>query len=90
MQTPAQPNDTDAESTAVVLRCISRLSPLERLQAGSRLSDRGRRLALAAIRNRHPDADETEIRLRYSELAHRQTLATHVRSWLKEREGQHA
>jgi hypothetical protein len=45
-------------AAAVQLACLRRMSPLERLQAGCRMSQRGRRLAMEAIRRRHPDADD--------------------------------
>jgi len=61
------------------------MSPLERLQAGCRMSQRGRRLAMEAIRRRHPDADDVEIRLRSIELAYGTGLAADVRRWLRNR-----
>ena len=78
-------NDTAAEAEAIQLECIRRMSPLERLRAGCRMSDRGRRLAFEAIRARHPDADETEVRLRFIELAYGAGLAAGVRLWLRDR-----
>jgi hypothetical protein len=38
-----------------------------------------------AIRRRHPEADEEEIRLRIIELAYGADLAADVRSWLRNR-----
>ncbi len=78
-------NDTAAEADAVQLECIRRMSPLARLRAGCRMSSRVRRLAFDAIRARHPDADETEVRLRFIELAHGADLAADVRRWLRDR-----
>ena len=83
---PADPtNDTAAEAEAVQLDCIRRMSPLERLRAGCRMSNRGRRLAFEAIRARHPEADETEVRVRFIELAYGAELAADVRLWLRDR-----
>ena len=83
---PADPtNDTAAEAEAIQLDCIRRMSPLERLRAGCRMSIRGRRLACEAIRARHPQADETEVRVRYIELAYGAELAADVRLWLRDR-----
>jgi hypothetical protein len=65
------------------------MSPLERLQAGCRMSQRGRRLAMEAIRRRHPDADDVEIRLRSIELAYGTGLAADVRRWLRNRKLDH-
>ena len=42
-------------------------------------------MALEAIRRRHPDADATELRLRYLELAYGRALAAEVRRWLRDR-----
>ena len=62
-----------------------RMSPLELLRAGCRMSNRGRRLAFDAIRARHPDADETEVRVHFIELAYGADLAADVRLWLRDR-----
>jgi hypothetical protein len=78
-------NDTAAEAEAVQLECIRRMSPLDCLRAACRMSNRGRRLAFDAIRARLPDADETEVRLRYIELAYGAELAADVRRWLRDR-----
>ena len=77
-------NDTTAEAEAVQLECIRRMSPLERLRAGCRMSSRVRRLAFEAIRGRHEDADEMEVRLRFIELAYGANLAADVRLWLRD------
>ena len=78
-------NDTAAEAEAVQLECIRRMSPLDRLRAACRMSNRGRRLAFEAIRDRLPGSDETEVRLRYIELAYGVELAADVRVWLRDR-----
>jgi hypothetical protein len=80
-------NDTTTEAAAVQLSCLRRMSPLERLQAGCRMTQRGRRLAMEAIRRRHPEADAMEIRLRTIELAYGTALAADVRRWLRNRIG---
>lgn len=83
---PAHPtDDTSPDAAAVVLECLRRMSPVERLEAGCRMSRRGRRLAINAIKRRHPEADETEIRLRAIELAYGASLADDVRRWLRDR-----
>ena len=46
------PSDTSAEAAEVQRTGIRELPPLERLRKGCRLSNRGRRMALAAIRRR--------------------------------------
>lgn len=79
------PSDTLTSAAAVQRARIRELAPLERLRKGCVLSNRGRRLALEAIRRRHPHADDTEVRLRYLELAYGQKLAAEVRRWLGSR-----
>jgi len=77
------PNDTTTEAAAVQLSCLRRMSPLARRQAACRMSQRGRRLAMEAIRRHHPDADDVEIHLRSIELAYGTGLAADVRRWLR-------
>jgi len=79
--------DTAAEASAIQLECVRRMLPLDRLRAGCRMSQRGRRLALEAIRRRHPEADDLEVRLRAIELAYGADLAADVRHWLRSRHG---
>lgn len=76
------PSDTLNAAAAVQRSRIRALPPLERLRKGCALSNRGRRMALDAIRRRHPHADAAEVRLRYLELAYGRTLAAEVRRWL--------
>jgi hypothetical protein len=84
---PDPTNDTAADAAAVQLACLRRMSPLERFEAGCRMSQRGRRFAMDAIRRRHPEANEEEIRLRVIELAYGAGLAADVRCWLRSRTG---
>jgi len=79
--------DTAIKAAAVQLSCLRRISPQERLQTGCRMTQRGRRFAIDAIRRRHPEADDMEIRLRSIELAHGAGLAADVRHWLQNRIG---
>jgi hypothetical protein len=79
------PSDTLTSAAAVQRARIRALAPLERLRKGCALSNRGRRMALEAIRRRHPHADATEVRLRYLELAYGPALAAEVRRWLGSR-----
>ena len=75
-------SDTSRAAAAVQRARLGALSPLERLQKGCALSNRGRRMALDAIRRRYPDADTLEVRLRYLELAYGAAVAADVRRWL--------
>lgn len=76
-------NDTAADAAAVQNECLRRMTPMERLRAGCRMSQRGRRLALDAIRRLHPDADDREVRFRAIELAYGPELAAAVRRWVR-------
>jgi hypothetical protein len=41
---------------------------------------------MVAIRRQHPTADESEVRIRYLELAYGRDLAADVSRWLRARE----
>jgi len=84
---PAYPiSDTSPDAGAVLDRCILALRPIDRLRKGCALSNWGRRLAMVAIRRQHPTADESEVRIRYLELAYGRDLAADVSRWLRARE----
>jgi hypothetical protein len=78
-------SDTSPDAAAVVDRCIRELAPIDRLRKGCSLSNRGRRLGMAAIRRQHPSASELEVKVRYLELAYGRDLAEAVRHWIEER-----
>lgn len=83
---PANPiSDTSPDAAAVLDRCILALPPIDRLRKGCALSNRGRRQAMVAIRHKHPTADESEVRIRYLELAYGRDLAAEVCRALEER-----
>lgn len=56
--------DTDSEVSDLVAECWRGLSPAQRLQLVTELTDAAEQLSLAGIRLRHPDATEEEVRLR--------------------------
>ena len=49
------------------------------------MSRRGKRLAIEAIRRRHPGLGPDETRLKYIELAYGAAIADDVRRWQRER-----
>lgn len=57
-------NDTSPEADARYHELLRALSPERRLEAAMKLSRAVRELAIAGIRQRHPAADEREIRAR--------------------------
>jgi hypothetical protein len=85
--THATTNDTDSYAESAWLACIRDLTPVQRLEKGCGLSQRGRRFAMEAIRRRHPAASPIELRLRFIELAFGPALAADVGRWIQERAG---
>jgi hypothetical protein len=71
--------DTSPEAEAVLLECIRRIAPIERLEKALALSNQIKRMTLAAIRRRHADFDEDEVRLKFIELTYGKTLSDDVR-----------
>lgn len=84
---PNPTNDTAADAEAVLIECLRGIAPLERLRKGCAMSQRGRRLAMKAIRRRDPAADDAEVRVRYIELAYGPELAAGARRRLMDRRG---
>lgn len=77
--------DTTAEAYQVQLDCLRRMSPDDRIRKMCQMSARVKRMAFDAIRRRHPDFDEAEVRMRFLELAYGKALADDVRAFQKER-----
>ena len=73
--------DTSSEARTVQLGCLRRMTPHERLRMAMGWSGQLRRMSFAAIRRRHPDLDEDEVRLQFIELMYGKTLADDVRRW---------
>ena len=77
--------DTSPETYAVQLELIRRMSPIQRLKKTFALSRQVKQMAWNAIRRRHPDFDEDEVRLKFIEVTYGKTLADDVRRWQEER-----
>lgn len=77
--------DTSPEALAVQLDCLRQMTPHERLERACALSGQVRQMAFAAIRRRHPEFDESEVRLKYIELTYGKSLADDVRAWQESR-----
>ncbi len=84
MTIPADVSDTSDEALAVQLECLRRMSPHERLRRACAWSGQIRRMAFDAIRRRHPEYSEDEVRLRFIELTYGKELADEVRNWQPE------
>jgi hypothetical protein len=81
---PADHSDTSAEALTVQLDCLRRMTPQERLRRACAWSGQIRRMAFAAIRRRHPEYSEDDVRLRFIELTYCKALADEVRDWQAE------
>jgi hypothetical protein len=63
-------SDTSPEAEARQLEIFRRMSGEERLRTAMNLSDEIRDIALAGIRNRHPNSSEEEIRILFYREIH--------------------
>lgn len=77
--------DTSHEARRIQLQLLRNASPSRRLQLALSLSQTTRELALGALRRRHPELSEREIRLRFAELHYGRELAGRVRDYLQDR-----
>jgi len=68
------PADTSPEVWKLFLDLQRRMSPSEKLQRTLEWSDLIRRFAEAGMRQRYPNADAAEIRLRYARMTLGQEL----------------
>ena len=73
--------DTSPEAEAVLLDCLRRMTPQERIRQVCAASNQVKRMAFDAIRRRHPDFSEDEVQLRFIELTYGADLAQKVRRW---------
>lgn len=81
MQLPSDVSDTSEESKAVQLECLRQMSRQERLRRACAWSGQIRRMAFDAIRRRHPEYSEEDVRLCFIELTYGKELADQVRNW---------
>jgi len=81
MTTSIEISDTSKEALAVQLECLRQMSPRERLQRACSWSGQIRRMAFAAIRRRHPEYSEADVRLKFIELTYGEDLANEIRQW---------
>lgn len=77
----ADDSDTSDEALAVQLECLRRMTPHERLRRACAWSGQIRRMAFDAIRRRHPEYSDDEVRMKFIELTYGQTLADEIRAW---------
>ena len=86
MQMQPYTTDTTDDALAAQLEGFRRMSPTERINKMCKLSASLRRMAMDAIRRRHPDYDQHEIRMKFIELTYGKSLADAVRKQLRDRE----
>ena len=72
--------DTSEDALEVQLACLRRMSPQERVRKTCAMSRRVRDMAMDAIRRRHPEWDDTQVRLMFIELTYGKSLADDLRS----------
>lgn len=87
MQMHAYTTDTSDEAAAVQLEGMRRMSPTERANKMCKHSASLRRMGMDAIRRRHPEHDQHEIRLKFIELTYGKELADAVQDHLRQHEG---
>lgn len=84
MSTQTNFSDTSKEALEVQLDCLRRMTPQQRIQQMCAWSGKIRRMAFEAIRRRHPEYDENDVRLKFIELTYGEQLARDIRNWQQE------
>jgi hypothetical protein len=67
--------DTEPRQLARYIQLLRAQPPAERLRQAGELTDAVLHLAVLGIRQRHPRADELEVRVRLAELLHGREVA---------------
>ena len=77
--------DTSPDAYAVQLDLLRQLTPQQRLRKTFAMSRQLKQMAMDAIRRRHPNFDESQVRLKFIELTYGEDLANAVQQWQEER-----
>ena len=85
MESATYTTDTSVEAFEVQIECFRRMAPQERIERMSSWSTQLKKMAMEAIRRRHPEFDEQQVQLKYIELAYGLEIAQGYRTWLTER-----
>ena len=88
MESATYTTDTSVEAFEVQLECFRRMAPQERIERMSSWSTQLKKMAMEAIRRRHPEFDEQQVQLKYIELTYGLEIAQGYRTWLTERAGE--
>lgn len=83
----ARPEDTSPEAFEVQLRIYREMSPARKLQQVNALIRASRRLAMAGLRERHPDASDEELKKRFAALVLDAETVRKVYGWDVDKEG---
>ncbi len=78
-------NDTSPEAAAVHLELLRKMPPSQRLNQALALSCEVMRLSKQAIRRRHPEFSEDEVRIKFIEMHYGAELAQSVKAWRAEK-----
>jgi len=84
MSTPYT-TDTSQDAQAVQLDLWRSMSGQQRIQKVTMLSTRLRNMSFDAIRRRHPEFSEDQVRLKFIELTYGEELALEVAAHLREK-----
>ena len=79
--------DTHPEAEKVLIEGYRRMTPAQKLQCLQEMVERAEGLQTAAIRRRHPDATDREVRLRLAVLWHGPELVRKAFGWDADVEG---
>jgi hypothetical protein len=79
MNAPRRITDTSPDAYAVQLQLLREMTPHERLGKALAWSRQVKQMAMDAIRRRHPEFDDGEVRLKFIELTYGKSLADDVR-----------
>jgi hypothetical protein len=74
-------DDTTMEARALVFESLRAMSEGERLLLASRMSVEADQLRLAGLRDRHPEASESELLMRLRELKYGSQYAAETCGW---------
>lgn len=82
-----QARDTTPEVERMLIAAYRNMSPCEKIRCIANLSQACTDMAVAGIRNRYPDADEREVRLRLGALRMDRELMVKAFGWDPIKEG---
>jgi hypothetical protein len=70
--------DTTPEAEALLFKLLAKKSPAEKLRMVSRMNAMVRDLSLSGLRQRHPDDDAVQLKVRLAELLYGSAIASNL------------